>query len=434
LKIHHKKMSGTAFPCVRQALWGIFAAGSLLAISAPPADAASIGGDSTTILRLRETGWDRDLYPLYEYLHLSGAQTDKDGTVSFHLGGWGRIDMVDSTTNRSSNGDVQYGFIAFDGAKNNVQARAGRQYITEGVINDKVDGLYLRSDFAMRFTAAAMVGSPAVTQPNYDGGDLIYGGRVAHSVPNLYTAGLSFLHTQSGSSHLREEEGLDLWIRPIKQVDLAGRSIYNSLTAGWNEHDYTATITPLEAVLVSLSLNKVDYKNYFHHVTTSALSVRLFDRSLDPREEMLSLGGNVSYTGLKNVSLSADYKHYGYDIMGDAQTWGLNAAYAADGTAAGGSYHRMDGSNSRLRYDEYRVYGKQKFGKADATIDFTDTSYDNSIQRIKNAYSFSAAAGYDYTPDLRVTGDIEYLRSVDFDEWRGMVKVVCAFGAERRGK
>ena len=95
----------------------------------------------------------------------------------------------------------------------------------------------------------------------------------------------------------------------------------------------------------------------------------------------------------------------------------------------------MDGSTARLEYNQYRAWATQKFGPADITLDFFDVDFDSSINGTSNTYSLAAAAGYDFNRSLRVTADLDYLRSADFDhELRGLVKVSYAFGFGKEGK
>jgi hypothetical protein len=434
LKIHHKKRSGTAFPCLLKTLGSLLASCSVLLFSPLAAHAAAISGDSTTIFRIRQTTDDRNLFPLYEYLHLSGTSVGKEGTTSFQLGGWARGDLGDNSTGENSNGDLQYGFLSYRADKNNLQFSVGRQYVAEGVAYEKIDGLYLRSDIAKGFTAAAFVGSPVVTEPNFTGGDIIYGARLAQGWSNYYTIGISALKNDSGGDRLREEEGVDLWLRPIKQIDIAGRSTYNSITDGFMEHAYTASFTPIDTLRFSATLSQINYRDYFYHVTTSALS--LTNGILDPNEEVLALGGSVGYTPFKMLGLSADYKHYDYDIAGSANYFGGKANFTLpDALSAGLSYHRMDGDSDRLKYDEYRAWASKKLGPADLTLDCIDIYFDNSINGIHNTYSIAVAAGYDFSPKVRVAADVDFLRSSDFDqEFRGLIKVTYVFDSERRAK
>lgn len=435
MKIKHKKMPGSAFPCALKLFGSIMTAGSLLVFSQLAADAATISGASTTILRVQETNQDKNLIPLYEYLNLSVTDAFKDGTISLHIGGWGRADLGDhSSTGDSLKGDLQYGFLSYRANKNNLQINAGRQFITEGVASEKLDGLYLRSDLATGFTAAAFIGSPAVTEPNFEGGDILYGARVAHGLPGYYSIGLSALKNDAGSDGLREEEGIDLWVQPMKQVDIAGRSSYNSLTDGWMEHAYIASVTPLDKLKLSASLSQINYRDYFHHVTTSALS--LTNGILDANEEVLAIGGSVGYSLTKELDVTADYKSFDYDLAGRADYFGGKVTMSLPASlSTGASYHRMQGESERLRYHECRVYVAKKLGQADLTLDFIDIHFDDSINGMHNTYAFAAAVGYDVTKGVRVAADVDYLRSPDFDhEVKGLLKATYAFDFGKEGK
>lgn len=434
MKINPKKRPGAARHCDLK-LWGsTLLAFSLLVFSQTAANAFTVSGDSTTILRLRESTDGDRLFPLYEYLHLSGSEAGKQGTLSFQLGGWGRVDLGDRSTDERADGALQYGFLSYQANRNNLQFNAGRQFVVEGVAADRLDGLYLRSDLAAGFTAAAFVGSPVVTEPNFDGGALIYGGRVAHAVPKYYSIGLSALRNQTGGDGLREEQGMDLWLHPMQQVDITGRSSYNSLTSGWMEHAYTASYTPTETLRLGLSLQQINYSDYFYHVTTSALS--LTNGVLVPGEELLNFGGSIGFVPATGLGISAEYNRYQYDIAGSANYYGARASFSTPTAfAAGVSFHRMDGSTARLEYNQYRAWATQKFGPADVTLDFFDVDFDSSINGTSNTYSLAAAAGYDFNRSLRVTADLDYLRSADFDhELRGLVKVSYAFGFGKEGK
>lgn len=428
-----KERSQAASPPVRRLA---FALAALLALAGGEAAAqgASFSGDSTTIFRMREGVDDKHYFPLYEYLHLSAASGAPQGSVSAQLGLWGRVDLWDETRGKRTNGDVQYGFISYRGARDNLQLQAGRQWVLEGVAAERVDGLYARSDFAGGVQGSAFVGTPVTTDPSFDGGELIYGGRVAHSRADLYSVGLSALRNQEDGDGLREEEGIDLWLRPARQVDLTGRSSYNSLTGGWQEHAWAVAVTPLDPLRVTASLNWVDYRDYFHHVTTSALA--LVPGGLSPREEMLLLSLSAGYTLSKSLGVSADYRHYDYEVAGDADSLGVGATFSApNALTAGASLRRMEGSGDRLDYTEGRVWANQRLGAADVTLDVFDVYFDRSVNGRKNTVSVSGAVGYDFGPRVRVAGDLEYLRSVDLDnELKALVKVVYAFDTERRGK
>jgi hypothetical protein len=403
-----------------------------------PANAASVSGESETIFRMQKID-DRHLYPLYEYLRLSGSGDVRDkGSLSVNAGGWGRLDFGDKSGDSNPYGDLQYGYVSYGGNKDNLLVNAGRQFIAEGVATERIDGVYLRSDFAAGFGAAGFVGSPVVTQSNFKGGDITFGGRISQGNPKYYSIGLSALQTNYDKSRIRQEEGIDIWARPISQVDLSGRSSYNSITSGWMEHAYTLTVTPLEKLRFTFDFSNINYKDYFYQVTTTALS--LTNGLLNPKEDVLTLGGSIEYTPIKNLRIVVDYKNYDYDIAGQAQYYGGKATFSLpESYAAGLSYHRMAGEVDKLKYDEYRIFGSKSFGPVSITLDFFDVHYESPINGIQNTYALSAAVGYAVTPALQIAADVEFSRTTDSDNAiAGLLKLVYRFdtnfGAEGRAK
>jgi hypothetical protein len=402
------------------------------------ANAASVSGESETIFRMQKIN-ERDLYPLYEYLRVSGSDNVREsGTLAINAGAWGRVDLQDRSGEKNPYGDLQYGYVSYGGNKDNLQINAGRQFIAEGVATERLDGLYLRSDLAAGFGVAAFVGSPVVTTSNFKGGDVTYGGRISQGNLKYYSVGLSALRTDEDSSRIREEQGIDIWVHPLRQVDLVGRSSYNSITSGWMEHAYTLTITPLDKLRFTANLSQINYKDYFYQVTTSALS--LTSGLLNPKEDVLSLGGSLEYTPMKNFRIVVDYKNYDYAVAGQAQYYGGKATYSLpESYAAGLSYHRMAGEIDKLKYDEYRIFASKNIGPVNLTVDLFDVHFESSINGIQNTYALSAAVGYAVTPALQVSGDVEYSRTTDSSNAVAcMFKLVYRFdmnlGAEGRSK
>jgi hypothetical protein len=410
----------------------------LIVILHTQAYAVSISGESETIFRMQKIN-DRNLYPLYEYFRLSGSDSMRGGgTLSVNAGAWGRVDLRDRSGDKNPYGDLQYGYVSYGGNKGNVLINAGRQFIAEGVATERLDGLYLRSDLAAGFGAAAFVGSPVVTQSNFKGGDITYGGRVSQGNPKYYSVGLSALKTDYDNSRIREEQGIDIWVHPLRQVDLSGRSSYNSITSGWMEHAYTVAVTPFEKLRFAANLSKLNYKDYFYQVTTSALS--LTNGLLNPREDVLSLGGSIEYTPIKNLRIVVDYKNYDYAVAGEAKYYGGKATFSLPESYGGGlSYHRMEGEIDKLRYDEYRIFASKNIGKASLAVDLFDVRYESPINGRRDTYAISAAVGYEVTPAVQVSADVEYSRTTDSDNAvAGFFKFVYRFdmnfGAEGRSK
>jgi hypothetical protein len=438
LKSYDRNKSRCPIPFVLRMIGGIAVLCSLLISQQMTAYAASMSLESETIFRMQKIG-DSNLYPLYEYLRLSGSGDVSDrGTLSIKAGGWGRYDLRDRSADKNPYGDLQYGYVSYGGNKGNLLVNAGRQFIAEGVASERIDGLYLRSDLAAGFGAAGFVGSPVVTQSNFKGGDISYGGRISQGNPKYYSVGVSALRTDYENSRIREEQGIDIWAHPISQVDIWGRSSYNSITNGWMEHAYTVTATPLDKLRFSANFSKINYNDYFYQVTTTALS--LTNGLLNPQEDVLTLGGSIEYTPIKNLKVVADYKNYDYKVAGQAKYYGGKATFSLpESYAVGLSYHRMAGEIDKLKYDEYRIYASKNIGKTILTVDLFDVHYASPINGVGDTYAISASAGYDVTPSVQVSGYVEYSRTTDSDNAvAGLLKLVYRFdtnfGAEGRSK
>ncbi|MGB9080581.1 MAG: hypothetical protein WCD00_04730 [Desulfuromonadaceae bacterium] len=393
----------------------------------------SFSGESTTILRMRTTIDKKDLFPAYEYLRLNMTDNRSDGSgVSFYLGAWGRADLGDKSTSSSTDGDLQYAYLTYHAPKNNTAVSIGRQFISEGVATERIDGLYLHSDFAYGIGASAYLGNSVITEPNSDprlqGGAVIYGTRLSQSDKKYYTVGLSVLKSErEDNSRYREEEGIDLWVRPIKQVDLTGRSTYNSITDGWMEHSYAATYAPLSNLSLGADFSRINFEDYLYNMTTSALSATNPVWRINGRQT--AVGVNAAYTVIKNLTLAADYKYYSYDKTGDSSYFGGKATYSLpEAFVVGAGFHRMEGDIDKLRYVELRAFASKKIGHADLTIDAINVNYDREINGIRNSYAITGAALYEVNRKLKVGADVEYSRNPDFDsEVRALVKAIYTF-------
>lgn len=403
---------------------------SILALSTTVTAADfTVTGESSTILRMRDTVDNRNLFPAYEYLKLNTYGKLSDGsTVGIYFGGWGRVDLGDKSTDKYSETDLQYFFASYRLPKNNFVANVGRQFVTEGVAAEKIDGIYVRGDLLGGVSAAAFFGESVNTEPNFSGGNTIYGSRISLSNPAVYSIGISALKNEaSHNSSYREEEGIDIWLHPIKNIDLIGRSSYNSITNDWMEHAYKLSSTQIKDLSISASVNSINYNDYYFNMTTRALS--LGTGFIKPGESLLSLGANASYTVIKELAVTADYKNYNYDIAGNANYYGMGCKYSSPETVtAGVSMHRMDGASDNLRYLETRVYALKKLGTVDISADFLNLYYDKKIQGVQSSSSLSGSLGYEFNKQLKMVTNLEFSRSPDFDrETKAMVKLNYLF-------
>jgi hypothetical protein len=423
---------------------GIAVACTALLAAAPAIAETTVSGQSDTILRLGTTNFEgsKNFFPAYEYLRLSVVSSEKDGSAtSFHFGGWARGDLGDKTArDKYVDADVQYGYLSYQGAKNNLIINAGRQFVTEGVAAQKLDGLYARNDFAAGFAAATFIGAPVVTEPNFKADNFLFGGRITQSNNKYYTLGVSALKSFSEDARYREEEGVDLWLHPIKQIDITGRSSYNSMTDGWMEHAYALSYTPVDSLRISADVSNINYKDYFYKVTTSALVFNPLTNGIDPNEKVLAIGGNVAYTPVSNVTVAADYKNYKYDIAKTAHYYGAKVTGSLpESFSVGASVHLMDGEVSKLRYKEIRLFASKKIKHLDLAADILNIRYDNEINGVKNAITVLGSASYEVTESVKIGADVDYSRNPDFNnEVKGLIKLTYLFDtkhvAEGRAK
>ncbi len=374
--------------------------------------AVGLDGTSRSYLVSRERGDGTKLMPGYEYLDFSIRDLG-DESISAHFGGWGSYDFKEKTGDT----DVQYAYVSLKRSRANGAVTLGRIMVFEGVAAERVDGAFARTDLGVGFGISAFGGAPVLTNDiDTPGNNVIYGGRISHQLPDHYTIGVSYLKEERNSTVLREEEGVDLWFKPVNKVEILGRSSYNAETTGWMEHSYNLMLGPFSDLRLTTDLTKISYADYFIGATTSAFILQT-GGSIDPREKLDQLGETLSYSLSERVNLSAEYTQFSYDLAGDAKRYGLSAAYAVPrSVGVGGSVHRMDGNTDRLSYDQYRIYAFMKFGNTDAAVDVLDVKYAEPINGVTNAYAASLALGYELTDSLKLGIDGEYAKNPDFDK------------------
>lgn len=302
-------------------------------------------------------------------------------SVSVHFGGWLGFDLNDSSfgNDKKKGSGLQYGYVSYRAKERNAVVNLGRVMVFEGVAAERLDGIYARTDIKGGFGVAAFGGAPVETGIDAPGNNTIYGARISHQSANIYTIGLSYLKQEKNSNTFREEEGLDLWIRPINKVELMGRSSYNAETTGWMEHAYYLVFGPFDKLRFNTEASWINYADYFAGATTNVFKMTP-GGPIYPKEKVNILGEEIFYAIDKNWAVSVDYKKYGYDIAGSANYYGAKATYAMPKSySAGVSIHKMDGETDRLKYDEYRAYASKKIDKVDVAVDVLDVKYKEPI-------------------------------------------------------
>ena len=403
----------------------------LLLLSPNLASATDLTGQSRSYLTYRE-GFDGTRYlPLYEYLDLQTTGIGNE-SVTFQFGGWYRYDLKNVDRDRTT-GDLQYAYLDLHAKQANSSLRLGRVLVNEGVAAEQVDGAYARTDLRGGFTVAAFGGLPVETAGDTRSSDSVYGGRISQSVSGIYTLGVSYLKEKNDGKDFRKEEGVDLWLQPLRWVTVQGLSSYNALNSGpsvtadkgWMQHHYYLLLGPFGGLRLTGEYSKVYYGRYFRATNLSAFATP----GIDPNETVTTAGGSAEYTIASSFTIGADYKTLDYKIANTtAQYYGGRLVYASSAFGGGLAAHRMDGPTDRLQYDDYRVYVTMKFSPLDITLDLYQVSYKQPINGVDNAYSGTAAAGINLSPAMRLVADVEYAKNPDFDkDVRGMLTFVWRF-------
>jgi hypothetical protein len=387
----------------------------LLALSPAIASAVTLSGESKTYLLDREAFNSDRIVPVYEYLDFS---LDGIGSynVSFHFGGWLSQDLADKSFNKRFDYDLQYAYLSFRRDTSNTIVNLGRLMVFEGVAAEHVDGIYAKTDLQYGFKVSAYAGSPVETDFFDGNGDFIYGARLSHGTKNIYEVGFSYLRENGDHSFDREEEGVDLWFRPVREVQLVGKSSYSSgEESGWLEHSYNLALGPFSGFTITPMVSWIDYGAFFSSTTSAAFKFE--PDIIDPEEKVLIIGADGQYTWNKKLIVAADYKNFNYDIAGSADYFGGKLTFNVfESSSVGLGYHRMDGDNERLKYNEYRAWVHDRAGKFDITLDGLYVDYDEDINGRDYAGSVSGAVGYDFSKEWRVEADASYSRNPYYDK------------------
>jgi len=403
----------------------------LVLFIATTASAADLNGTTRTYLTTRELTDGTRLTRLYEYLDV---RTDSGGNdiISFNAGGWYRVDLQSENAATTDTGDLQYAYLTLRKRSANAHLNVGRVIVHEGVASSQLDGAYARTDLRGGFSVAAFGGAPVETVADTRSGDSVYGGRVAHGIPGIYAVGASYLHEKNDSRDYRKEEGVDVWIMPVRKLQIMGVSAYNAESRNWMQHQYTATLGPFAWFRLNLDASKTWYGEYFGSATLSAFTFP----QIDPNEIVTAAGGSAVFAVGKPVTLTADFRTYDYQVQTGSATYaGGGIAYRGDSLSVGASAHRMNGPDAERRYDEQRAYVQMKVARADMTVDVVHVGFDQPINGEPDAWSGSAALGYSVTPRLRFVADGEYAKNPDFNrDVRGLVSMVYRFDVPLGGR
>lgn len=435
---------------MKKSLFLLFPAAFLLLLPSA-ALAADTSIDSTTILRVEQrdiSGSSKEeIVPATQFL---GIDVDKlaDGNLSAHFYGWGRVDLADKSFNNDrAAGRLTYGYLQYRFKQANADLRAGRFFVREGIANEQVDGISLRTDlpygFGLSTFGGASVHTAHISGEKSDGkGDTVFGGRASYRYKGMLELGFSGVYESKAPTLVAHTVGDhrllggDIWFSPHRMVAITGHTSYNPETSGVAEHSYLISLKPLRDLLLSAEFNEQRDRNYLFSGTVFSGAL------LNPADKSRTVGWSASYGLAKGVEVSADYKHYTRDL-GNADRFGADARLRLQGNSlrSGLAYHYLRAGEgfaiagtSSASYHELRAYlmhdSKTFFGAVDA-IDYIFTK---EIFNESSAWELTASLGYHITPALALSGDLSYGRNPQFnDDLRGLARLTYTMAIPGKG-
>jgi hypothetical protein len=391
--------------------------------------AAEIEVISHTRFQFREDARDNNFATLYEYIDLD-VNNIVDGRLSFHSSGWFRYDLDSVNNSDRENDEILYVYLTYSPFMDRrLLFNLGRHFVFEGVASEQLDGVSARWEILPLVGVSAFGGVPVETDFDDRDSDYIFGGRIFLRIQQRAEIGFSYLTEENDGSSYREELGVDVWLLPVKWLEVQGHSFWNAKTDGWMEHSYTMRIFPIDRLILSALVSHTDYDDAFSATTLSAFLPEI----VGDDEELTKIGPSVEYQFNAWLSGVANYTRYEYDNAGSADFYGvtLRAHLPEQGLAAGASLHRMDGDTERLRYLKARAYATKTFEAFEISLDTIILHYDESFSGLNTAYSMNGSFAYKFSDSLLASASIYYSKNPDFDhEVRAFLKLVYHFGKE----
>ncbi|HEY4743374.1 MAG TPA: hypothetical protein VIH45_01860 [Desulfuromonadaceae bacterium] len=428
---------------MKKLLYRFFPALFLLAL--PAVGQADTAVDSSTLLRFSQDsrpGFSTKTFvPATQFL---GLDVDKlgDGKLSVHLYGWGRVDLADKSFNdKQTGGSLTYAYAQYRLDQANGQVRVGRFFVNEGIVNEQVDGLHVRTDLPMGFGISTFGGATVHTAHQLglgtDGkGDGIVGGRLNYRYKGMLELGLSGVYESNAptvndprvssifSSH--RLIGGDVWLSPHRMVEIMGHTSYNTETDGVAEHSYMLNIKPIAHLVLTGEFNEHREANLF----SSSLLFATFVQNLNERSR--SAGGSASYELNKMTEVAADYKHYSRDI-GEADRFGGDVRFALmdKQVRTGVGYHYLRaGTNFAIAgtasgsFHEVHGYALQDTKTYMASLDAIAYIFKENINNKSSAWEFTGSLGWHISPALILSGDLGYGKNPQFvDDLKGLLRL-----------
>lgn len=404
----------------------------LLLITATTLYAAENSINGTTLLRFEQRslpGFNKEsLVPATQYLSLETTKIG-DPNLSFHLNAWGRADLADNSTGKSSDGTLTYGYLRYLFPKANGEIKAGRLFVFEGVSSENLDGVYAKSELAEGFVISAFGGAPVHPASSVDNrGNYIAGGRLGYVYPSLLEIGFSTIHESGGMisgpvTKLRDTRQLvggDFWLKPHQILELRGKLSYDTVNQGVAEQSWLMALKADADSRLSIDYSQYEFKEYF-----AGSSIRSLFNPDTPGGQK-TIGASYTRQLTKPLEITALYKHFDRDSTGSSDRFGLEGrASLFDGKGLSGiSYFRVKAPSGINSFHETRAYLLYTQAAYSASIDGIVHVYDDKINGKSSGFELQGSGGYLIMQNLNLSCDISYAQNPAYTgEVKGLVRL-----------
>jgi len=411
----------------------------LLLVTAATLPAAETSLNGTTLLMFEQRslpGFDKqNIVPATQFISMESTGVG-DPNLSIHLNAWGRVDLADDSTDKSSDGTLSYGYLRYLFPKSDSTVKAGRIWVFEGVSSENLDGLYARIGLANGFALSAFGGAPVHPDNSVDNrGDYITGGRFSYTYPSILELGLSTVYENGLNSgpaddirDSRQLVGADLWLKPHQRLDLRGRISYDTINNGVSDQSWLMALKIGSSSTLTADYNQYEFKEYF-----AASAIRsLFNP--DAAGGQTISGVNFTHQLAKPLEVTASYRHYDRDETGNSDRYGAEGRLSfLDGKGTYGlSYFRLDAPSGINSYHQIRSYLLYSAANYSASIDGITDLYDDPINGKDSGFEIQGSAGYRFMPGLNLSCDVSYSENPAYNsEFKGLLRLTFNYTTGR---
>ena len=187
---------------------------------------ASVSGRSSTVFEWFSTAEDETAIPVYQYLLLNVKDLDGKG---LNFRGYGRL-AEDLNNEVDVDSRLYYAYLEKKEVIENLDFKAGRQFISTAAGATVMDGLYLNYQNLGPLSLDLFGGGDVAYYEGYNSSDLIVGGEISGHFFHYLDLGLSYVQRWDEGYLANELFGFDLDYHYKYWINIYSETQFNNLT------------------------------------------------------------------------------------------------------------------------------------------------------------------------------------------------------------